>query len=255
MAQTHKTMLGVLVGGALLLSSALPSTPVQDWARRRAEMVERTIAHPPDIRPPVRDPRVLAAMGKVPRHNFVPAQAAPYAYLDMPLPIGHNQTISQPYMVAKMTELAALQPNYRVLEIGTGSGYQAAVLAELVHEVYTIEIVPALAQQAEQRLQRMGYKNIQVRAGDGYLGWPEAAPFDAIIVTAGATHRPRPLLEQLKPGGRMVIPVGKPPRDLTLEIIHRGKTADDIRIERIMPVAFVPLTGEHARPKDQPLRP
>jgi protein-L-isoaspartate(D-aspartate) O-methyltransferase len=243
-------MLAALAGGVLLLAASLPVTFAQDWARLRAEMVERTIAHPPDIRPAVRDPRVLAAMRKVPRHEFVPAEVAPYAYRDAPLPIGHDQTISQPYMVAKMTELVALKPQHRVLEVGTGSGYQAAVLAEIVREVYTIEIVPALARQAEQRLLRLGYKNIHVRAGDGYLGWPEAAPFDAIVVTAGATHLPRPLLEQLKPGGRMIIPVGEPPRNLTLEIVHRGKTADEVRIERIMPVAFVPLTGEHARPKN-----
>jgi len=153
-------------------------------------------------------------------------------------------------MVAKMTELLRPKANHRVLEIGTGSGYQAAVLSGLVQEVYTIEIVPALAREASERLKQMGYKNVHVREGDGYLGWPEKAPFDSIIVTAGATHLPQPLLEQLKPGGIMVIPVGEPPRDLVLQVVHRGKTAGDVRIEEVMPVAFVPLTGEHARPPD-----
>lgn len=186
----------------------------------------------------------------VPRHLFVPGEIAQYAYLDRPLPIGNDQTISQPYMVAVMTELLDPKPGHRVLEVGTGSGYQAAILAGLVADVYTIEIVPPLARQAAKRLADLGYENVHVREGDGYLGWPEEAPFDSIIVTAGANHIPRPLLEQLKPGGVMVIPVGEPPMKLTLQVIRRGKTPDDIKIEHIMPVAFVPLTGEHARPKD-----
>ena len=235
-------------GLVLLLLGSAPAP--QDWAGARAELVERTIAHPPDGRDPVRDPRVLDAMRSVPRHEFVPPDMAPYAYLDRPLPIGNDQTISQPYMVAKMTELLRPRPGDRVLEVGTGSGYQAAVLSGLVREVYTIEIIPALAQNAKQRLARLSYKNVHVRAGDGYLGWPEAAPFDSVIVTAGANHLPRPLLEQLKPGGRMVIPVGKPPRNLILTVVHRGKTPNDLRIERVMPVAFVPLTGKHAKEKD-----
>ena len=240
-----------MLGAVLLLSAGLAlGQASQDWQSAREEMVETTIANPPEWRDAVRDERVLKAMRTVPRHLFVPPELAPYAYLDRPLPIGLDQTISQPYMVAKMTELLRPQPGHRVLEVGTGSGYQAAVLSELVQEVYTIEIVPALARQATERLKKLGYKNIQVRAGDGYLGWPEAAPFDSVMVTAGATHLPRPLLEQLKPGGVMVIPVGEPPRDLVLQVVRRGKSPDDIKIEKIMPVAFVPLTGEHARPRD-----
>jgi protein-L-isoaspartate(D-aspartate) O-methyltransferase len=192
---------------------------------------------------------VLRALRRVPRHEFVPAPLRSAAYQDRPLPIGNDQTISQPYMVAKMTELLRPQPGHRVLEVGTGSGYQAAVLAVLVKDVYTIEIVAPLAEQARQRLERLGYANVHVRAGDGYLGWPEAAPFDSIVVTAGATHLPPPLLEQLKPGGRMVIPLGQPPYGLELRVVHRGQTPQDLRIERIMPVAFVPLTGGHEKPK------
>ncbi|MCH7766238.1 MAG: methyltransferase domain-containing protein, partial [Acidobacteria bacterium] len=143
-------------------------------------MVEQTMAHPRDARDPVRDPRVLRALRRVPRHEFVPAPLRSAAYQDRPLPIGNDQTISQPYMVAKMTELLRPQPGHRVLEVGTGSGYQAAVLAVLVKDVYTIEIVAPLAEQARQRLERLGYANVHVRAGDGYLGWPEAPPFDPI---------------------------------------------------------------------------
>ncbi len=235
---------------ALLLTACLaPAADQQDWARQRARMVEQTMAHPRDARDPVRDSRVLHALRRVPRHEFVPAPLRSAAYQDRPLPIGNYQTISQPYMVAKMTELLRPQSTHRVLEVGTGSGYQAAVLAVLVKDVYTIEIVAPLAEQARQRLERLGYANVHVRAGDGYLGWPEAAPFDSIVVTAGATHLPPPLLEQLKPGGRMVIPLGQPPYGLELRVVHRGETPQDLRIERIMPVAFVPLTGGHEKPK------
>jgi protein-L-isoaspartate(D-aspartate) O-methyltransferase len=235
---------------ALLLTACLaPAADQQDWAQQRARMVEQTMAHPRDARDPVRDSRVLRALRRVPRHEFVPAPLRSAAYQDRPLPIGNDQTISQPYMVAKMTELLRPQPGHRVLEVGTGSGYQAAVLAVLVKDVYTIEIVAPLAEQARQRLERLGYANVHVRAGDGYLGWPEAAPFDSIVVTAGATHLPPPLLEQLKPGGRMVIPLGQPPYGLELRVVHRGQTPQDLRIERIMPVAFVPLTGGHEKPK------
>jgi len=245
MMQTPKAMLA----GVLLAGTALAFPPQsQEWREALEKLVEQTIAHPPSWRDPVRDPRVLEAMRQVPRHLFLPAGMARYAYLDRPLPIGEDQTISQPYMVAKMTELLRPKANHRVLEIGTGSGYQAAVLSGLVQEVYTIEIVPALAREASERLKQMGYKNVHVREGDGYLGWPEKAPFDSIIVTAGATHLPQPLLEQLKPGGIMVIPVGEPPRNLVLQVVHRGKTPGDVRIEEVMPVAFVPLTGERARP-------
>jgi protein-L-isoaspartate(D-aspartate) O-methyltransferase len=189
----------------------------------------------------VRDPRVLAAMRKVPRHLFVDPSQRSQAYEDHPLPIPGNQTISQPYIVALMTELLELQPNERVLEIGTGSGYQSAVLGELAGEVYTIEIVPELAQLAASRLKELGYANVVVREGDGYRGWPEHAPFDAIIVTAAPERIPQPLIEQLAPGGVMVIPVG----GFFQELKVFRKSADGRVTEKdILPVRFVPMTGE-----------
>ena len=193
----------------------------------------------------VRDAAVLAAMRKVPRHEFVPERMRFMAYADQPLPIGQDQTISQPYIVGAMTELARITPESIVLEVGTGSGYQAAVLAEIVKAVYTIEIIPELGTTAAQRLTTMGYTNIEVRVGDGYLGWPEHAPFDAIIVTAGAEHVPAPLLEQMKTGARMVIPVGGADEVQNLMVIERG--ADGCyKTNNVMPVRFVPLTGDRA---------
>ncbi|MFB3906469.1 MAG: protein-L-isoaspartate(D-aspartate) O-methyltransferase, partial [Acidobacteriota bacterium] len=156
----------------------------------------------------IHNPRVLKAMGKVPRHEFIPLRLREYAYYDSPLPIGDGQTISQPYIVALMTELAAPQRDDRVLEIGTGSGYQAAILAELAGEVYTVEILPSLAERAQATLERLNYKNVHVRAGDGYQGWPERAPFAAILVTAAAERIPQPLLNQLAENGKLIIPVG-----------------------------------------------
>ena len=192
--------------------------------------------------PTTLDAGVLEAMRRVPRHAFVPASLRGLAYDDRPLPIGYGQTISEPYIVALMTDLLRLPPHSRVLEIGTGSGYQAAVLAELGHQVYSIEIVPALAGQAATRLSGLGYTTVHVRRGDGYFGWPEAAPFDAIVVTAAATQIPPPLLEQLNPGGRMVIPVGA--AFLVQQLMLIEKLADGtIRTEALLPVAFVPLTG------------
>ena len=248
MPRNRKAILALVVGAAFLVASAQEDAA---WKRERERLVEETIAHPEDGRPPVRDPRVLAAMRAVPRHEFVPAAIRHLAYGDYPLTIGHGQTISQPYIVAKMTELAALKPTDRVLEVGTGSGYQAAVLSPLVKEVYTIEIVEALGLTARERLQRLGYANVEVRIGDGYAGWPEKAPFDAVIVTAGATHIPPPLVEQLKPGGRMVIPVGESPYDQELKVLRRGKTPKDIKVESVMPVRFVPLTGGHEKPQNE----
>ena len=235
-----------LVWGAACL--AAPQDEAQ-FQREREAMVEQTIAHPRDGRPPVRDTLVLNALRAVPRHEFVPAPLRSQAYADWPLAIGEGQTISQPYIVAKMTELAELKPTDRVLEVGTGSGYQAAVLAVLVKEVYTIEIVAPLGRAAEERLKRLGYANVTVRIGDGYAGWPEKAPFDAIVVTAGATHIPPPLVEQLKPGGRMVIPVGETLYDQELKVVRRGRTPRDVAVETVMPVRFVPLTGGHDKPK------
>lgn len=184
------------------------------------------------------DPRVLAAMAAVPRHAFVPTEAADAAYADTPLAIGHQQTISQPYIVAYMTEALALAPTARVLEIGTGSGYQAAVLGQLVAEVYTIEIVPELAARAAATLSRLGVANVHVREGDGYAGWPEQAPFDAIIVTAAPDHVPDACVAQLAPGGRLAIPVGVAAQDLFVFV----KTATGLREEARLPVRFVPLT-------------
>ena len=188
----------------------------------------------------VRDAGTLAAMRKVPRHEFVPAEMEPRAYEDRPLPIGHEQTISQPYIVAFMTEALGLRGGETVLEVGTGSGYQAAVLAEIAARVYSIEIVAPLAERARADLARLGYRNVHVRAGDGYQGWPEAAPFDAIMVTAAAPRIPEPLLAQLKDGGRLIIPVGED--DQSLVVIRR--TGDRFAEQTVLPVRFVPMTGK-----------
>lgn len=208
---------------------------VADEAAARSEMVTRQIADRG-----VRDERVLAAMRKVPRHEFVPAAEKRHAYRDTPLPIGEGQTISQPYIVALMTELAQPDPSDRVLEIGTGSGYQAAVLAELVQHVYTIEIEPALAQRAKQALDRIGYRNVTVRAGDGYAGWPEHAPFDIVMVTAAPDHIPQPLIDQLKTGGRMVVPVGPIASTQQLRVLEKDTTGK-VSTRVVAPVRFVPL--------------
>ena len=187
---------------------------------------------------------VLEAMRRVPRHAFVPVSQRELAYTNRPLPIGYGQTISQPYIVALMTDLLRLAKRSRALEIGTGSGYQAAVLAELGHQVYTMEIVSELAEQAAQRLSALGYSAVHARQGDGYYGWPEAAPFDGIVVTAAASQIPLPLLEQLRPGGRMVIPIGA--AFLVQQLMLIEKLADgSIRTEALLPVAFVPLVGRH----------
>jgi protein-L-isoaspartate(D-aspartate) O-methyltransferase len=188
----------------------------------------------------VRDERVLDALRRVPRHEFVPAHQAPHAYEDSPLPIGQGQTISQPYIVGYMTEQLQVGPQMKVLEIGTGSGYQAAVLAELVKDVYTIEIVPELAESSKRTLDRLGYKNVHVRGGDGYRGWPEAAPFDRIIVTAAPDHVPQPLVDQLAVGGRMILPVG----DYYQAITIVTKTEKGVVQHRTIDVVFVPMTGE-----------
>ena len=186
-------------------------------------------------------PRVLAAMEQVPRHLFVPVAERGQAYEDHPLPIGGGQTISQPYIVGLMTALLDLAPGSRVLEIGTGSGYQAAVLSRLAGQVYSVEIVPALGMQARETLSRLGYDNVQVRIGDGYRGWPEAAPFDAILITAAPQAVPPPLIAQLKPGGRLVAPVGGFEQELVLVTKQPGGA---VKEERILPVRFVPMTGE-----------
>jgi len=187
------------------------------------------------------DSRTLRAMAKVPREKFVAKELQARAYEDRPLPIGYGQTISQPFIVAFMTQELKPKPTDRVLEVGTGSGYQAAVLAELVAEVYTIEIVKPLAESAEVRLRELGYKNVHVKAGDGYKGWREHAPFDAIIVTAAPDHVPQPLVEQLKEGGRMIIPVGK---TFAQELYLLEKRGGVVKQTAVIPVKFVPLTRE-----------
>lgn len=190
------------------------------------------------------DKKVLDAMSAVPRHKFVPSSRAKYAYENRPLPIGHGQTISQPYIVALMTDLLEINPGDKVLEIGTGSGYQAAILAELTRSVYSIEIIEPLGKQAAKQLNELGYDFIQTRIGDGYYGWKKAAPFDRIIVTAAADHVPPPLIEQLNPGGRMVIPVGGHFMTQQLMLVEKSKDGK-VRSRQILPVAFVPLTGKH----------
>lgn len=190
------------------------------------------------------DERVIDALGRVPRHEFVPRNMRDAAYENRPLPIGHGQTISQPYIVAIMTNLLQVGKSDRVLEIGTGSGYQIAVLAALVKKAYSIEIIEPLGKQAKQRLERLGYENIELKIGDGYYGWPEEAPFDAIMVTAAASHIPPPLIKQLKPGGRMLIPVGS--RFMVQELLLVQKSANgEVSTRQLLPVAFVPLTGRH----------
>lgn len=205
-------------------------------AAARAKMVETQIAARG-----VRNPRVLAAMRDVPRHLFVEDAQKTHAYDDGPLPIGGKQTISQPYIVALMSELLDLTPNERVLEIGTGSGYQSAVLARLAGHVYSIEIIPELAKQSAERLRRLGFTNVTLREGDGYRGWPEYAPFDGIIVTAAPERIPQPLLDQLAPNGRMVIPVGGFFQELK---VFKKDSSGKITEQDIIPVRFVPMTGE-----------
>jgi len=214
--------------------------PKGDFKTMREKMVDTQIKARG-----VKDPRVLSAMLKVERHLFVPKDLENSAYSDQPLPIGEGQTISQPYIVALMTELLELKGNEKVLEVGTGSGYQAAILAELAKDVYTIEIVETLATSARNRLLELGYQNITVKAGDGYLGWTEAAPFDAIIVTCAPDHIPNPLLEQLKEGGRMVLPVGTYSQELKRIVKRSGK----IEVRDTIPVIFVPMTGEGVKMK------
>jgi protein-L-isoaspartate(D-aspartate) O-methyltransferase len=191
----------------------------------------------------ISDPRVLAAMSRVPRHELVPEDVRDHAYEDRPLPIGHDQTISQPFVVAYMTEQLQLRGGERVLEVGTGSGYQAAVLAEIAGEVYTIEIVEPLGKRAQADLQRLGYQNVHVRVGDGYRGWPELAPFDAIVVTAAPERVPQPLVDQLAVGGRLVLPVG----GFDQELVRIERRPDGIHQERLIDVRFVPMRGEAER--------
>jgi len=204
-------------------------------------MVRTQISDPPDYRDPVRDRRVLGAMLAVPRHLFVRPQDVSRAYGDHPLPIGYGQTISQPYIVALMTELLDVQAHQRVLEVGTGSGYQAAILSHLASSVYSVEIVEALGRQAAERLAQLGYENVHTSIADGYFGWEEHAPFDRIIVTCAATLVPPPLLKQLRPGGRICIPVGGQYTVQQLVLVDKSENGS-IKMRKMLPVRFVPLT-------------
>ena len=220
---------------AEIMDEAQQSTT--EFAAERAALVQELTAMG------IRDERVLRALARVPRHRFVPPEIVPHAYANEPMPIGSSQTISQPYVVAYMSELLQLTGDEKVLEVGTGSGYQAAVLGELAREVYSIEIVPELAAFGEANLKATGYTNVTVRLGDGYAGWPDKAPFDAIIVTAAPDHVPPKLVEQLAIGARLVIPVGEDYQ----EILVLSKTESGVVERRTIPVRFVPMTGEAQR--------
>lgn len=241
-----------LMGGVTallpLFLAALLTMPIMsradEFTAQRAALIGEVRKYAQMDSPPGLNEAVLQAMMRVERHEFVPAASRSQAYRNHPLPIGYGQTISQPYIVALMTDLLELSADDTVLEIGTGSGYQAAVLAELVDRVYSIEIVEPLANQVKERLSRLGYENVTTRLGDGYYGWEEHAPFDAIIVTAAASHVPPPLIAQLKPGGRMVIPVGG--QFMTQYLLLIGKDEDgEVTSRQITAVRFVPLTGSH----------
>jgi protein-L-isoaspartate(D-aspartate) O-methyltransferase len=237
---------------ALEIAAAPSAAGADEYAERREALVR-------EIRYNVRqtseyigksefDENVMLVMEQVPRHEFVPDSLRDDAYENRPLPIGHGQTISQPYIVALMTEMVEPESGDRVLEIGTGSGYQAAILAELVDTVYSIEIVPPLGIEAQERLERLGYENIETRVGDGYYGWPEAAPFDAIVVTAAASHIPPSLVQQLNPGGVMLIPVGSRFQVQQLTLVSKDDSGQ-VFTRQVLPVRFVPLTGGHDEPQ------
>ena len=222
-----------------------PADPGEDpqFTRARETMVARQLRSRD-----ITDAKVLEVMGRVPRHRFVPKELRDAAYADYPLPIGHRQTISQPYIVALMTQLARPKAGSRALDIGTGSGYQAAVLGEICKEVYSIEILKPLADEAGTRLKQLGYKNVTVRSGDGYRGWPEKAPFDVIIVAAAPDHVPQPLIDQLAPGGKLVIPVGEYYQELVVIEKQQDGTA---RRTPVIPVMFVPMTGEAEKQQER----
>ena len=229
----------MLLGGLLLVGVA-----GADEAERRAAMIDEIVATQARYGDRPFTPETLAALGRTERHRFVPIAVRDAAYANRPLPIGHGQTISQPFIVALMTDLLQVGPGDRVLEVGSGSGYQAAVLAELDVTVFTLEIVEPLAVEAKARLANLGYDRVTVRHGDGYHGWPGEAPFDGIVVTAAASHIPPPLVDQLRPGARMVIPVGS--RFQTQHLMLVEKAADGTpSVRQLLPVRFVPLTGDH----------
>jgi protein-L-isoaspartate(D-aspartate) O-methyltransferase len=230
-----------VIAGLAATACGQKPTSISDFAAQRQRMVQQ------QLKPRgIKDERVLTAMAKVPREEFVPSESRATSYEDGPLPIGYDQTISQPFIVAFMTEQLRPKSSDRVLEIGTGSGYQAAILAELVAKVYTIEIVEPLAKNAEATLQRLGYKNVHVKFGDGYSGWPEAAPFDAIIVTCAPDKVPQPLTDQLKDGGRMVIPVGE---RFAQQLYLLEKKNGQLKESATLPVRFVPMAREPQKQK------
>ena len=244
----HVTHLWLVVLCCWLYTSSLFADVADEYTQARRHLVKIIEADvhvtSQHLNKQALDPRVMKAMGKVLRHKFVPTSEQRFAYHNRPLPIGYGQTISQPYIVAIMTDLLKPAPDNKVLEIGTGSGYQAAILAELVEQVYSIEIIKPLGEQATHRLSHLGYDNVTTKIGDGYYGWEENAPFDAIVVTAVASHIPPPLIKQLKVGGRMVIPVGS--RFLTQQLLLvTKKEGGKIATRQILPVRFVPLTGGH----------
>ncbi len=225
------------ISSFLLLPFPLLATEDPRLMAARQRMVEKDLKGRD-----IKDPKVLEVMGRIPRHLFVDPSLRSQAYADHPLPIGEGQTISQPYIVALMTQVLQIKPGEKVLEIGTGSGYQAAILAALTDQVYTIEIREALAKQARERLHKLGYKKVQVKYGDGYFGWEEVAPFDAIIVTCAANHIPPPLLKQLKEGGRLVIPLGSTTYFQTLTLVTKKRGMPEV--QHLLGVSFVPMIGE-----------
>ncbi len=228
-----------------LLPSLLAATDFEAARQGMIDEIEADVRRTSEyLQRPALNPGVLRVMSDTPRHLFVPEELQDRAYENRPLPIGYGQTISQPYIVAIMTDLIDPQPGDRALEIGTGSGYQAAVLSRLVSQVYSMEIVEPLGEEATARLRKLGYDNVEVKIDDGYFGWEEHAPFDIIIVTAAASHIPPPLVKQLKPGGRMIIPVGS--RFMTQQLLLVDKDEEEeLSVRQILPVRFVPLTGEH----------
>ena len=237
----QKLAQSLIVAAIAAVGCGQKPTAVSDFAAQRQRMVQEQL-----MPRGIREASVLAAMAKVPREEFVPADSRTASYEDGPLPIGYDQTISQPYIVAFMTEQLRPKPSDRLLEVGTGSGYQAAILAELVADVYTIEIIEPLAKNAEATLQRLGYKNVHVKVGDGYSGWPEYAPFDAIIVTCAPDKVPQLLTDQLKEGGRMIIPVGD---RFAQELYLLEKKNGQLKESVTLPVRFVPMAGEAQKPK------
>jgi protein-L-isoaspartate(D-aspartate) O-methyltransferase len=247
LAQYQALLAAVLASATAVVST---SAPAQDRFAERAAMIETIKGHarsaPSAVEGQGIDPAVLKTMGKVPRHLFVPEEQRSAAYGDRPLPIGYGQTISQPFIVALMTDLINVGPGDSVLEIGTGSGYQAAVLSPLAAKVYSIEIIPQLGERAAARLAELRYNNVEVKVGDGYYGWPAHAPFDGIVVTAAASHIPPPLVEQLAKGGRMVVPVGGPFATQFLMLLEKRRDGS-ITTRQLLPVSFVPLRGGGTR--------